>query len=107
MILLRRKSLQEKVEIVRFCIINNFDYTRTIKKYKISYQTLYKLISKYEKGGEDALAKSLSKKNEDTLLKEINNLKEIKKEITLENTSLKNELELLKTYIKSDDKIME
>jgi transposase len=106
-ILLRRKSLQEKVEIVRFCIINNFDYTRTIKKYKISYQTLYKLISKYEKGGEDALAKSLSKKNEDTLLKEINNLKEIKKEITLENTSLKNELELLKTYIKSDEKIME
>ena len=107
MILLRRKSLQEKVEIVRFCILNNFDYTRTIKKYKISYQTLYKLISKYEKGGEDALAKSLSKKNEDTLLKEINNLKEIKKEITLENTSLKNELELLKTYIKSDEKIME
>ena len=107
MILLRRKSLQEKVDIVRFCIINNFDYTRTIKKYKISYQTLYKLISKYEKGGEDALAKSLSKKNEDTLLKEINNLKEIKKEITLENTCLKNELELLKTYIKSDDKIME
>jgi transposase len=106
-ILLRRKSLQEKVEIVRFCIINNFDYTRTIKKYKISYQTLYKLISKYEKGGEDALAKSLSKKNVDTLLKEINNLKEIKKEITLENTRLKNELELLKTYIKSDEKIME
>ncbi|GAA0236458.1 helix-turn-helix domain-containing protein [Metaclostridioides mangenotii] len=103
MIILRRKSLQEKVEIVRFCIINNFDYARTIKKYKISYQTLYKLISKYEKGGEDALAKSLSKRNEDTLLKEINNLKEIKKEITLENTSLKKELELLKTYIKSDE----
>lgn len=106
MILLRRKSLQEKVEIVRFCMLNNFDYTKTIKKYKLSYQTLYKLISKYEKGGEDALAKSISKRNEDTLLKEINNLKEIKKEIILENTSLKKELELLKTYVKLDEKIM-
>jgi transposase-like protein len=51
----RKTSLDERVEIVQYCIANDHNYTKTAQKYKVSYQQARNYTLKYETGGVDAL----------------------------------------------------
>ena len=57
-----RKSIDAKVEAVRFCQKNDYDYNLAIKKYGISYQQIYSWVKKFEKGGIDALVDNRGKR---------------------------------------------
>ncbi|GGG20836.1 helix-turn-helix domain-containing protein [Paenibacillus aceti] len=51
----RKTTLQERIEIAQYTIANDFDYQKSIEKYKVSYQQVYAWVRKYQSGGEDAL----------------------------------------------------
>ncbi len=51
----RKTTLEERIEIVEYCIEHGKDYPATIEKYGISYQQIYSWVRKYEEKGIDAL----------------------------------------------------
>ncbi|MCC8110108.1 MAG: helix-turn-helix domain containing protein [Ruminococcus sp.] len=64
----RRITLEERVEIVAFCIENGKDYGLAMEKYKVSYQQIYSWVRKYEAKGAEGLTDRRGKtKPEDKL----------------------------------------
>ncbi len=51
----RKTTLEERIEIVEYCIEHGKDYPATIEKYGVSYQQIYSWVRKYEEKGIDAL----------------------------------------------------
>lgn len=51
----RKTTLEERLEIVKYCIANNRDYKRTANIYDISYSQVYSWVKKYDQYGENAL----------------------------------------------------
>ncbi len=51
----RKTTLEERIEIVEYCIEHGKDYPRAIEKYGVSYQQIYSWVRKYEEKGIDAL----------------------------------------------------
>ena len=51
----RKTTLDERVEIVSFCIAHDKDYDLTIATYQVSYQQVYNWVRKYETEGLDGL----------------------------------------------------
>ncbi len=51
----RKTTLEERIEIVEYCIEHGKDYPRAIEKYGVSYQQIYSWVHKYEEKGIDAL----------------------------------------------------
>ena len=44
----RKTTLEERTEIVAFCIANGKDYGVAAEKYGVSYQQVYSRVHKYE-----------------------------------------------------------
>lgn len=44
-------TLDERIEIVSYCIANGKDYGAAIEKYGVSYQQVYNWVRKYEEKG--------------------------------------------------------
>ncbi len=98
----RKTTLEERIEIVAYCIENGKDYPKTIEKYGVSYQQIYSWIRKYEEKGVDGLCdgrgrtKPFDEMNEVERLKAENRLLRAQiEEKEMENLLLKklNELE--------------
>ena len=51
----RKTSLEERREIVEYCISHGRDYKGTASNYKVSYNQVYTWVKKYDKDGEDGL----------------------------------------------------
>ena len=51
----RKTTLEERAEIVAFCIANGKDYELAAEKYGVSYQQVYSWVHKYEAKGTDGL----------------------------------------------------
>ena len=51
----RKTTLEERIEIVSYCIANGKDYGATIEKYKVSYSQIYSWVRSYEAKGPDGL----------------------------------------------------
>ena len=51
----RKTSLQERIEIAKYCIKQNKNYQETSEVYEVSYQQVYQWAKKYEELGEDGL----------------------------------------------------
>lgn len=51
----RKTTLEERTEIVAFCIANGNDYGLAAEKYGVSYQQVYSWVHKYEAKGADGL----------------------------------------------------
>lgn len=51
----RTTTLDERVEIVGYCIAQGKDYGAAIEKYGVSYQQIYSWVSKYEQKGATGL----------------------------------------------------
>ncbi|MFJ7406456.1 MULTISPECIES: transposase [unclassified Lysinibacillus] len=51
----RKTTLDERIQIVLFCLKNDNNYQLTADTYQISYQQVYQWVKKYETGDEQAL----------------------------------------------------
>ena len=93
----RKTTLEERTEMVAFCIENGKDYGLTAKKYEVSYNQIYSWVRKYEEKGTDGLADHRGKAKPEEELTEAdkirmeNKMLQAKiKDIEMENAILKN-----------------
>ena len=92
----RNTTLEERIEIVSYCIANNKDYGKTIEQYGVSYQQLYGWIRKYEKDGSNGLTDRRGKRKDEFSMSEVEKLRAQLKLKEAENLRLQMENELLK-----------
>jgi transposase len=51
----RKTTVEERIEIARWCIDNQLNYKETAAKFSVSYPLVYRWVKKYLKDGESAL----------------------------------------------------
>lgn len=51
----KKFSLEERVEMVLYCIANEYDYSGTAVKYQVNYANLYQWVKRYEEKGKAGL----------------------------------------------------
>lgn len=51
----RRVSYEERIEIVNYCMSNDYDYKSTANKYNVPYSQVYTWVSKVKKNGYESL----------------------------------------------------
>ena len=92
----RKTTYDERIEIVAFCIENNYNYKLTSDKYKVSYQQVYIWVKKYKENGCEVLVDNRGKsKNveemseKEELETQIKLLKAQNKRLEMENAFLK------------------
>ncbi|MGL4950197.1 MAG: transposase [Anaeroplasmataceae bacterium] len=96
----RKVNLEEKIEIVNFCIQNNFDYKITAIKYDIAYFQVFNWVKKYKTDGENGLIDNRGNRKAIDTLTDVDKLK-------LENQKLTNELKYKQMEIDALKKLKE
>lgn len=71
----RKTTLEERTEIVAFCIANGKDYRAAAEKYGVSYQQVYSWVHKYEARGTDGLTDRRGKAKPESELTEADKLR--------------------------------
>ena len=92
----RSTTLNERIEIVSYCIAQNKDYTKTMEKYKVSYQQIYSWVKKYENNGIDGLIDKRGKKKTLEEMTEVERLRATNKLLQSEIEQKSMEIDLLK-----------
>lgn len=92
----RRTTIDERVEIVKYCLENDKNYTEAAKKYKVSYQQVRNWLLKYEDYGIEGLMDSRGKRKKESELSEIEKLIAQNKLLEAKNKRFEIENELLK-----------
>lgn len=82
----RKTTLEERIEIVKYCIKNGKDYAGTANKYNVSYSQVYSWTKKYLSDGEEGLSDRRGRKKSEENLDEVEKLRR-------ENARLKRQLE--------------
>lgn len=80
-------TLDERIDIVSYCISNGNDYGKAIEKYSVSYQQVYTWVKKYEKYGADGLIDRRGKRKEEASMTEVEKLQA---ELRITQAKLKN-----------------
>lgn len=92
----RLTTLDERIEIVSYCIANGKDYGAAIEKYGVSYQQIYSWVCKYEKKGVDGLIDKRGKRKPLEEMTEIERLQAENKILKAENKQKEMEIAVLK-----------
>lgn len=92
----RKTTYDERVEIVKYCIEHQNNYTETAQKYQVSYQQVYTWTSKYENDGVEALQDRRGKKKDENGMSELEKLKAQNKLLEAENRRKQMEIDFLK-----------
>ena len=82
----RKTTLDERREIVDYCISHNNDYKGTASQYDVSYSQVYSWVKKYREDGESGLEDKRGHHKSDEELSELERLRR-------ENQRLKKQLE--------------
>ena len=82
----RKTTLEERKEIVDYCITHGRDYKGTAFKYDVSYSQVYSWVKKYDESGEEALTDKRGRHKTDEEIDELERLRR-------ENLRLKRQLE--------------
>lgn len=82
----RKTTLEERKEIVAYCINHDRDYKNTAAKYDVSYSQVYSWVKKYDANGGEGLADKRGRHKTDNEVDEPERLKR-------ENLRLKHQLE--------------
>ena len=82
----RKTTLEERKEIVDYCISHNNDYKGTASRYEVSYSQVYSWVKKYRENGEDGLE---DKRGHHKTDEEVDELERLRRE----NKRLKKQLE--------------
>lgn len=92
----RNTTLEERIEIVSYCIANGKDYGKTIEKYSVSYQQIYSWVKKYEEHSVDGLVDRRGKHKDEVSMTEMEKLRAELKLKEADNRLLQMENDLLK-----------
>ena len=82
----RKTTIEERKEIVEYCIVHGNDYKGTAKTYDVSYSQVYDWMRKYRKDGEAGIVDRLGHRKSDDEVDELERLRR-------ENLRLKRQLE--------------
>lgn len=82
----RKTTIEERKEIVVYCIEHNRDYKGTAALYDVSYSQVYSWVKKYDDTGEDGLTDRRGRRKTDDEVDELERLRR-------ENLRLKRQLE--------------
>ena len=82
----RKTTIEERREIVEYCLNHNCDYKETASIYDVSYNQVYSWVKKYNKNGERGL---LDKRGHHKTDDEVDELEKLRRE----NLRLKHQLE--------------
>ena len=82
----RKTTLEERKEIVKYCIEHNRNYKETASIYDVSYSQVYSWVKKYDDEGEDSLIDKRGRHKTDDAVDELERLRR-------ENIRLKRQLE--------------
>lgn len=82
----RKTTLEERKEIVNYCINHNRDYKNTATKFNVSYSQVYSWVKKYDSDGESGLTDRRGQRKTDDEVDELERLRR-------ENLRLKRQLE--------------
>ena len=92
----RKTTLDERIEIVSYCIANGKDYGAAIEKYQVSYQQIYSWVHKYEESGLKMLTDRRGKRRPVDEMTEAEQLRAEVKMLVAENRRKEMEIEILK-----------
>ncbi|HHY26240.1 MAG TPA: helix-turn-helix domain-containing protein [Desulfitobacterium dehalogenans] len=92
----RATTYDERVEIVKYCIEHQNNYTETAQKFQVSYQQVYSWTNKYLKDGIDALQDRRGKRKSEDEMSEVEKLRAQNKLLEAENKRKQMEIDLLK-----------
>ena len=82
----RKTTVEERKEIVQYCLNNNKEYKLAAEQFDVSYAQVYQWVKKYMELGEDGLTDKRGKRKEDSQLTELEKLQRV-------NERLKRQLE--------------
>lgn len=92
----RKTTLEERKEIVQYCLEHNKDYKGTALKYDCSYSQVYQWVRNYEVDGADGLKDNRGKRRQEDELSETEKLQRRIKQLEHELLMKERENELLK-----------
>lgn len=92
----RLTTLDERIEIVSYCIAKGKDYNAAIMKYGVSYQQIYSWVGKYEAKGIEGLTDKRGKRKLLDEMTEIERLRADNKILKAENEQKEMEIAVLK-----------
>ncbi|AJA23476.1 transposase [Bacillus cereus] len=92
----RKTTLEERIQIVNYCIQHQKNYQLTAESYEVSYQQVYQWVKKFEANGEDALQDKRGRKKEEYELTAEEKFKLEMKRLERENERLRAENAFLK-----------
>ncbi|MBU5437497.1 helix-turn-helix domain-containing protein [Tissierella sp. MSJ-40] len=92
----RSTKLEERIEIVKYCIDNNKNYQLTAEIFDVSYQQVYGWVRKFEADGEDALIDKRGRNKVESELTEEDKIRLTMKKMEKENERLRAENAFLK-----------
>lgn len=92
----RKTTLEERIQIVNYCIQHQKNYQLTAEIYEVSYQQVYQWVKKFEANGEEALQDKRGRKKEEYELTAEEKFKLEMKRLERENERLRVENAFLK-----------
>ena len=92
----RATTLEERVEIVRYCIERGKDYGAAVERYQVSYQQVYSWVRKYEGLGTAGLDDKRGKRKPLDEKTEVGRLRAENRMLQAENKCKEMEIEILK-----------
>ncbi|WP_432407916.1 transposase [Wukongibacter sp. M2B1] len=92
----RKTTLDERIEIIEYCIDNECNYAKTAEKFQVSYQQVYTWTKKYKKSGIEGLQDRRGKGKTESELTEIEKLRAQNKLLQAENRKQQMEIDFLK-----------
>jgi transposase len=103
----RSTTLEERLEIVMYCLKNERNYHQASELFKVSYQQVYQWVKRYEKEGEDGLKDKRGRSKsepeltpEEKFQREMKRLERENERLRAENTFLKKLEELERRRLK-------
>jgi len=92
----RKTTLEERIEIVEYCISNNINYKAAAIEYGVNYAQVYTWTKKYLELGGEGLGDKRGRKKSESELSEVEKLKLEVKKLEARNKYLEMESEVLK-----------
>ena len=92
----RVTTLDERIEIISYCIENGKDYGKAVEKYHVYYQQIYNWVKKYEESGVNGLIDRRGKRKPLEEMTDVERLRAELKILEAENKQKEMEIEILK-----------